>query len=147
MNRAYCYFFTLLGFVMGWIMGGPYYSNLESSYYHLSISVAAMLLIGLVSWLDRFRTKRIQNHWLAIRSMGKTKFILVYNILLRGFALVLVFFLVPYVVFGFTTSALRILAAAAVFLIASLAYLGHKEWQLNELTEPVKKLITDVDGK
>jgi hypothetical protein len=134
MNKAILFFYTLIGFIIGWIMGSSLSPNPETSFHHLLLAVGSMLVFGALAWVDSLGRSRIQNNWSSIRSKGKWRFVVVYHLLIRGIILMLFLLLLPYASVGFTRPVLTVLIPATVFLFGALIFLGHQEWQENELS-------------
>ena len=133
MNKAILFFYTLIGFIIGWIMGSSLSPNLETSFRHLLLAVGSMLIFGALAWIDSLSRRRIQKNWFSIRSKGEWRFVVVYHLLMRGIILMLFLFLLPYTSVGFTRAVLTAFVPSTMLLFGTLIFLGHQEWQENEL--------------
>jgi len=87
--------------------------------------IAGLILIGLLYYSEALAHKRRLANWEEIRSQGKTRFLLLEYVALRGgtVSLLILMLLSTKVTIG------PILLASVVPLLAAMVFVGNEEWK------------------
>ena len=141
MDRIKAFSYSVFGFVIGYSFGSTEHDPMSALMFVLTM-IGFMAVSALLMRFDKASQERQAKNWEVIRAHGKLFFVILRYVLARACLLLALIFLPFFWKLGPTQPLLVMLVFSVLLLGAIFAYIGHQEWQKNELafhSDPILK--------
>ena len=133
MDRLKAFSNLVLGFVVGYSFGSTGRDPMSALMFVLTM-IGFMAVGALLLRFDKASQERQGKNWDTVRARGKWFFAICRSFVARACLLLALIFLPILWNLGPTRPLLVMLAFSALLLGALFTYIGHQEWEKNELT-------------
>ena len=141
MDRIKTFSNLVIGFIIGYSFGLTGRDAMSAITFVLTM-IGFMVVGALLMRFDKANQERQAKSWETARARGKWFFVIFRYFVARACLLLVLIFLPIFLNLGLTRPLLVMLAFSTLLLGAILAYIGHQEWQKNELafhSDPIVK--------